>query len=61
MDKSLEKDPTDRVNASLKERTKQNMKDVWQGSKLPELYRSILFFFIMGFTIPNFSVFLYYY
>lgn len=61
IDKSLEKDPTELVNASLWARTKSNIRDVWKGSKTPELYRSILYFIIMGCCIPNFNDFLYYY
>jgi Na+/melibiose symporter-like transporter len=38
-----------------------NLKNVWQGFKLPELWRSILFFVIMGSFIPSFSTFMYYY
>lgn len=61
MDKSLEHDPTELVNASLCERSKSNLKDVIKGSKLPELWKSILFFLLMGALIPDFTDFLYYY
>lgn len=61
MDKSLEKDPTELINCTLWERSKANVRDVWAGAKLPELYRSIIFFIIMGCSIPNFTDFLYYY
>ena len=42
MDKSLEKDPTELINCSLVARTKSNMRDVWKGVKLPELWKAIL-------------------
>lgn len=58
---ALEQDPTEIINCSLWTRTKANARDVWNGSKLPELYRSILYFIIMGSTIPYFGTFLYYY
>lgn len=61
MDVKLEQDPTELINCSLFARTKANAIDVYRGSKLPELYRSILYFIIMGSTIPNFGSFLYYY
>ena len=61
MDVSLEHDPTELINCSLFARTKANARDVWKGTKLPELYRSILYFIIMGSVIPNFGSFLYYY
>lgn len=61
MDKSCEQENEELIGASLKERSKQNMKGVWQGLKCPELHRSILYFLIMGFLIPNFTDFLYYY
>jgi len=61
MDKSLEKDPTELINCTLWARTKANVRDVVAGAKLPELYRSIIFFMIMGCSIPNFTDFLYYY
>lgn len=62
MDKSLEKDPSELINASLWARSKANMRDVWRGTtRTPELYRSLLYFIIMGCCIPNFSDFLYYY
>ena len=48
MDKSLEKDPTELINCSLVARTKSNMRDVWKGVKLPELWKAILYFAIMG-------------
>jgi hypothetical protein len=61
MDKSLEKDPTELINCSLVARTKSNMRDVWKGVKLPELWKAILYFAIMGIFVPSFSTFLYYY
>jgi Na+/melibiose symporter-like transporter len=61
MDVKLEQDPTELINCSLFARTKANAIGVWRGSKLPELYRSILYFIIMGSTIPYFGTFLYYY
>ena len=55
MDKSLEKDPTELINCSLVARTKSNMRDVWKGVKLPEIWKA------MGIFVPSFSTFLYYY
>ena len=61
MDKSLEKDPTELINCTLWARTKANCRDIYQGVKQPELYRSMIFFVIMGCSVPNFTDFLYYY
>ena len=61
MPKSAEQEVEELVNTTLGQRTKLNAKAVWQGVKLPELYRSIFFFIILGCVIPNFSDFLYYY
>jgi len=61
IDKSLERDPDELINASLWNRSKSNLKDVYKGIKLPELWRTLLFFLILGSVVPNFADFLYYY
>ena len=61
MSKEIEKDPDELVTCSLLTRTKSNAKDVWKGIKLPELYKSVGYFMLMGIFIPSFSSFLYYY
>ena len=52
IDKSLENDPSELINASVMARTKSNMKDICHGLKEPALYRSIIFFIILGAVIP---------
>jgi len=59
--KELENDGEDLINMNTGSRAITNLKNVWEGFKLPELWRSILFFVIMGSTIPSFGTFLYYY
>jgi Na+/melibiose symporter-like transporter len=61
MSKELENDGEELVEMNTGSRAMLNIKNVWQGFKLPELWRSILFFVIMGSFIPSFSTFLYYY
>ena len=61
MDKKLENDTKELIEMGNGSRAALNIKNVWQGFKLPELWRSILFFLIMGSCIPSFSTFMYYY
>lgn len=61
MSKELENDGEELVEMNTGSRAMLNIKNVWQGFKLQELWRSILFFVIMGSFIPSFSTFLYYY
>jgi len=59
--KSLENDGEEIIGMNTGSRAITNLKNVWQGLKLPELWRSLLFFVIMGSTIPSFTTFMYYY
>jgi len=40
---------------------KQNFSDIRQGFKVHELWRSFLFFFLLGCLVPSFGDFFYYY
>ena len=46
---------------SLCKRSKLNLKEIWQGFKIRELYRSVIFFLLLGAVIPSFTDFFYYY
>lgn len=61
MDKSLEHDSNDLINATLINRSKSNTKDIIKGLKLPELWKSILYYLLIGAMVPNFADYYYYY
>jgi MFS family permease len=61
MDHSMEGDDQEFINQSSWSRLRKNLHAVYQGCKIPELWRSLCFFIIMGALIPSFGDFLYYY
>ena len=61
MDSHLEQDSNALINASLKERSLENLRNVWKGVKLKQLWQTMLFFVILGATLPSSDTFLYYY
>ena len=61
MNRNLEQGSEKVINMSLCERTKVNLVDIKNGFKIRELYRSVIFFLLLGAVIPSFSDFFYYY
>lgn len=50
------------MNTTVLNRLKLNGRDVYQGTvKTPPLYRTLLFFLLLGCVVPNYEDFLYYY
>ena len=49
------------INMHFKERVVQNFSDIRTGFKVKELWRSFLFFFLLGCLVPSFGDFFYYY
>ena len=43
------------------DRAKKNGREIWQGLKIRELHREILYICLMGALIPNVNTYLYYY
>ena len=60
--KAVEMDADERVQASLWTRVKANCSDVYRGTvRTPELYKTLLFFVVMGCVVPSYEDYLYYY
>ena len=61
MNSNLEQGSEKIISMSLWQRTKVNLVEIKNGLKIRELYRSVLFFLLLGAVIPSFSDFFYYY
>lgn len=61
MNSNLEQGSEKVINMGLCARTKLNLVEIKNGFKIKELYRSVLFFLLLGAVIPSFSDFFYYY
>ena len=61
MSAEIEADQMGVINMSLGERVKKNCSDIKTGFKVKELWRSFIFFFLLGCLVPTFSDFFYYY
>lgn len=61
MNANLEQGSEKIISMTLCERSKLNLTEIWQGFKIRELYRSVIFFLLLGAVIPSFTDFFYYY
>ena len=61
MNTNLEQGSEKIIEMSLCARTKLNLVEIKNGFKIKELYRSVLFFLLLGAVIPSFADFFYYY
>lgn len=61
MSKEIEADQLTVIQMSLSARVKQNCADIKTGFKVRELWRSFIFFFLLGCLVPTFQDFFYYY
>ena len=61
MRSEIESDQFAVINMSLTQRVKQNWTDIKIGFKVKELWRSFIFFFLLGCLVPTFQDFFYYY
>ena len=61
MSKEIEAEQMSVIEMSLSSRVKQNFADIKTGFKVKELWRSFLFFFLLGCLVPTFQDFFYYY
>jgi len=50
----LEAGSEDVILMTFTERSKMIFKEVWAGLKLREMYRSVIFFILLGLIVPNF-------
>lgn len=49
------------INMSLKERLRTNFSEIKVGFRVKELWRSFIFFFLLGCLVPTFQDFFYYF
>ena len=61
MSQSLEESSEKVISMTLCQRTKQNFSDIAKGFKIRELYRTLLYFVLMGSVVPSFADYFYYY
>ena len=61
MSSSVEQGSEKVIQMGLIQRTASNFRDICKGFGVRELYRSVLFFLILGAVIPSFSDYFYYY
>jgi len=61
MNSKLEQGSEKIISMGLWQRTKVNLVEIKNGFQIRELYRSVLFFLLLGAVIPSFSDFFYYY
>jgi len=61
MPMSIEKSKQAVSKMGFCERGKKNFKEIWQGVKMKEFRKSLLFVLLMGALVPNISSYLYYY
>ena len=61
MNSDIEAEQISIIQMSLGQRVKQNFSDIKTGFKVKELWRSFLFFFLLGCLVPTFQDFFYYY
>lgn len=61
MSSSVEQGSEAVIQMGLIQRTTSNFRDICKGFGVRELYRSVLFFLILGAIIPSFSDYFYYY
>lgn len=54
MSKEIEAEQMSVIEMSLSSRVKQNFADIKTGFKVKELWRSFLFFFLLGCLVPTF-------
>jgi MFS family permease len=61
MNNDIEAEQISVIQMSLGQRVKQNFSDIKSGFKVKELWRSFIFFFLLGCLVPSFQDFFYYY
>jgi len=61
MSKSMEIADQNVITLSLKQRIKFTFVCIKDGLKIREMYRSVIFFFLIGIIVPSFSEYLYFY
>ena len=61
MSSSIEADQIGVINLGLCERIKTNFSEIKTGFRVKELWRSFIFFFLLGCIVPTFQDFFYYF
>ncbi len=61
MSADIEADQLSVINLSLTNRVGKNFSDIKTGFKVKELWKSFIFFFLLGCLVPSFGDFFYYY
>jgi len=61
MNANLEQGSEKIISMTLCQRSKVNLVEIWHGFQIRELYKSVIFFLLLGAVIPSFSDFFYYY
>jgi len=61
MKKSVENTSEAEQAMSFCQRSKKNLKEIKRGLSIRELYRTLIFFLVLGAVVPSFGDFLYYY
>ena len=61
MSRKIEKSSDKVINMGLCQRTKMNLVEIKKGFQIRELYKSVVFFILLGAVIPSFADYMYYY
>ena len=61
MSAAIEEEHQSVINLSISHRVRQNCADIRTGFRVRELWRSSIFFFLLGCLVPSFADFFYYY
>ena len=61
MSKAIEEEHMSVINLSVGQRVRQNFSDIKTGFRVRELWKSFIFFFLLGCLVPSFQDFFYYY
>ena len=61
MSSAIEEEHQSVINLTIGHRIKQNYADIKTGFRVRELWRSSIFFFLLGCLVPSFADFFYYY